>query len=938
MNKFINRILCAAVALAVSTGAHAICAYPGTISVSQPDGSVVTVRIHGDENRNWITTPDGYTLVHDANGILAYATEKAGKVIPSRLRYRNGNSAEAAAMGIKPGLRTGSGTINGGRLKTSQKGFQTQIDATFPSKGKRKLLMLLVNYSNTTPTFTQQDFDGYMNVENYNGIGSFRDYYIENSYGQLEVNTTVTEWVTVPNEKSYYGADGAVALIADALRMIDDKIDFSEYDNDGDGIVDGLAVIHQGPGREATGSNDDIWSHSSTIYGMEFDGVQIRSYTIQPELLGNVGTRMSTIGVMCHEFGHNLGAPDFYDTDYELSGGEYPGTGIWDLMGSGAWNGDRGDRPAATNMWQKIQLGWVEPTVLTENTSVPDIKGATYSPEAYRFDCTVPGEYFIIENRQREGNFDSALPGEGLLIYHIDESLVDKALVPNTVNAAYPQGAYTVCAGSMHEPEADAYTYGNVNSDICPFPGSMGVTSFNDRTKPSTRSRTGRYTYKGLQNIKQNDDGTMRFDFVCEKEPARPQNLSAVSNRGVTTLSWDAPEGEEAPLRYNVSRNGEIIATVSECSYTDNTVGDLSDLTYTVDAEYAGGLVSPYVSVSIRIPVNCIKSVTATVHDGNDVGIDLELNTTLTRMQGDNENFEMTDISAKSLDYAHRFRAEDLTVYQGYKIRKIAFYPCQSQRELKCFLRVWESEPGASQPGKLISERELKEFGNTVWNNITLTKSVEITGDKDLWIGVHCESSTNNVTILTDKGPAVDGYGNMVSIEGAPWGTDLRINGNVFCFATLQKPAALADCQVRVPEGEADTQLDMYYPYAFGIYRDGELLATTATTSFTDKEVPEGHHVYSVSGLFKGGNESHGIDAEIEIGTSGIGAALTTVPAISVNGETLTINGYGGNLLITAIDGTAVFSGKYVSGTAVNLHRGFYILTTDFGTAKVVIR
>ena len=150
--------------LAPATYADAVCAYPGSVKVSQPDGTIVQVRVHGDENINWVTSPDGYTLMYDGKGFLTYAGEESGVLSPSGLRYRDGNSAQAAAMGFKPGMPP-----IGYLKKRAKKGnppqessparVRTQIDGTFPSKGKRKLLMLLVNYKNTTPIFTQQDFD-----------------------------------------------------------------------------------------------------------------------------------------------------------------------------------------------------------------------------------------------------------------------------------------------------------------------------------------------------------------------------------------------------------------------------------------------------------------------------------------------------------------------------------------------------------------------------------------------------------------------------------------------------------------------------------------------------------------------------------------------------------------------------------------------------------
>lgn len=936
--KFITT--CAAVLLGVA-GAHAVPACPSPVEVVQPDGSVVTVTLKGDEHFNWAVSDDGYTLLRDDSGYLVYAESRAGRLEPSALHYRDGNSSEASFLGIKPGLNFSASQIReaSSPRKLSDAGFNTQIDGTFPSKGERKLLMLLLNYKDTSPRFAKEDFDMYMNGEKYAGIGSFRDYYLENSYGQLDITTTVTRWITLPYEKSHYGADGALAMIADALHIIDGEIDFTEFDNDGDGILDGLAVIHQGAGQEATGSSSDIWSHSSTIYGMEFDGIQVRRYTIQPELLGKDLTKMSTIGVMCHEFGHNLGAPDFYDTDYSLSGGEFPGTGVWDLMGSGAWNGEYGNRPAGINMWQKIQLGWVSPLTLGESVGVKGMKGATFVPEAYRFDCTLPGEYFVIENRRREGEFDCALPGEGLLVYHINESLVDGNLVSNTINNSFPQAVYTVCAGAMCDPDTDSYTYGTVSSDIAPFPGSASVTAFNDRTLPSTRSVSGRYTYKGLDNIVENIDGTVDFDFLSDEEPASPRNLTATSRRGIVSLSWDAPEGDDEPVCYNLFRNGHLLSRVEGTSYVDDAIGNQTLLSYTVDAEYQSGLVSPYIATDARIPSNRIVSLDHIVADNGSVKLSWELDTRLTRMNDDEENFEMIDLPVKSMDYVHRFRAEDLAIYKGYKIRRVAFYPCQSQNELKCTLRVWESEPGDGSPAQLVSERVLKEFGNMVWNNIVLTKSVEITADKDVWIGVHYESAVTNVTVLTDKGPAVKGYGDLVSYDGKTWTTDMRLNGNIFGYATLVKPAIEPDREIVVPAGETDAKLDMYYPYAFAVYRDGNLLGTTLAASFKDENPGEGIHQYSVSGLFKGDNESRGVDLEVDLGASGISdVAADAAQAVEIAGREVRLPGYRGYLVVVAVDGTLIYCGDYATGQTVTVAPGVYVFRTDNSTIKVLVK
>lgn len=197
--------------------------------------------------------------------------------------------------------------------------------------------MLLVNFADTQTTFGRDDFDAMMNTANYQNTGSFRDFYLENSYGQLDIQTTVVGWIQLSKNKNMYSTENMTELISEALTLVQDEIDFSQFDNNGDGELDGLSIIHQGTGQEVTGSTQDIWSHSGELYDTWVDGIRVRTYTIQPELLYNVPMlSMMTVGVFCHEFGHNLGDPDFYDVDYEQNG-SYVGTGEWDLMGGGAW-------------------------------------------------------------------------------------------------------------------------------------------------------------------------------------------------------------------------------------------------------------------------------------------------------------------------------------------------------------------------------------------------------------------------------------------------------------------------------------------------------------------------------------------------------------------------------------------------------------------------
>ena len=940
MNKFLSKKtqLTAVALLGGAVTANAGPAYPGIIKSTQPDGTEISIRLHGDESFNWAETTDGYTLLHDAEGYWSFAQKSAeGDLTPSALRYR-GESAVARTQGILPGLTFSQAQLKEANMKRAKRDASLQVDESFPSTGKNKLLMILVNYNDTEVTYPQEFFNAAMNVENFQSIGSFRDYYLQQSYGQLDVNTVVTRWVTVPYAKSYYGADGAINLIRDALVLLDDEINLADFDNDGDGILDGLAVIHQGPGKEYSGDNNDIWSHSSTIYGMSFDGIQVRRYTIEPEVLGSTGL-MQPIGVICHEFGHNLGAPDFYDTDYSLSGGEFPGTGVWDLLGSGAWNGDYGTRPTGINMWQKIQFGWVDPVILNESTTVTGMKSADTTPIAYRMNTTIPGEYFILENRQQSGAFDQTLPGHGLLVYHANESAIRATVADNTLNVTYPQAMYTVCASAGQEPSSDPSSYGFVNTAEAPFPGTKNITAFNDNTFPSTKSTSGRFSYIGLSDIAE-ADGEISFTFNTGDAPKSPVNFTAVAKRGVVALEWALPEGVEMSdiKSFTIYRNGEEIASTTEPTYVDNIDSDETQFEYFVDAVYKSGLISPYVSTSVAIPHNYIADLTGEVVEGTEndiVNLNWKLNTMLTRMN-DKEQYTVGEYNAASVDYVHRFTAEDLRIYKGYKIRKVGFLPYQGPQVVSLTIRVWEADEDGSNP-RIVSERVVKEFGNAVWNDILLTKQVTIADQKQLWIGLHYESNNGYIQLLDDRGGNGNGLGNWIKIGDGEWGQDEVSTGNYYLRFTLSAPTTVeAPVVLETPGAIENVATDLTYPAGFSVYRDDVLLGMVQNCSFVDDKPLAGTHTYSVANIYKGSNESVVKSIELTIANGGVANVTAEVMPMIVNGKMVKIAGGNGTAIIANAMGQVVFNGE-VRGD-INLTPGFYIIKSGKATQKIIVR
>ncbi len=321
------------------------------------------------------------------------------------------------------------------------------------------------------------DFDTLLFSENFTQTGSMTDYYMENSYGQALLLGQVTDWYRMPELYSYYvnGQRGfgsyprnAQRLTEDAIAAADPDVDFSQYDNNGDGRVDALFVIHAGPGYEDTGNLNYIHSHAWVIsHQTEMDGVIIYGYSMEPEETGS--GNLVTIGVFCHEFGHVLGVPDLYDYDYDSDG-----TGMWSLMSGGSWGGG-GAVPVQLDAWSKIQLGFIAPVILSDNLVNQQIDAVEYNPQVYQlFDQgSYDSQYFLVENRQRR-LFDVSLPGSGLLIYHVDETQ------PNNDDQTHYKVAVEQADGRFNLEHAQ----GSDNGD--PWPGSTNNRVFNDQSVPNS--------------------------------------------------------------------------------------------------------------------------------------------------------------------------------------------------------------------------------------------------------------------------------------------------------------------------------------------------------------------------------------------------------------------------------------------------------------------
>lgn len=432
-------------------GAVARPAYPHPIVCTQSDGTQITVRIVGDESYHYVLSQDGYSLAAGPDGDYYYARlSEEGCLVPTSVKARpyaslslaERKQLESIRRGLKP---TGRALENRTRMR---KAFAPELrtdasgDPVAPVRissaqttGKLRSLVILVETSDKSFSVSspQSAFSDLLNQHGYaeNGAtGSAWDYYNENSGGRFDPDFVVVGPFKVSNTASYYaGSDGTKRvpeMIVEACEAADNAgVDFSEFSDNG--VIRDIFVFYAGY-NQAEGANFTIWPHRYDVWGDKieawFDGNQLRGYACTSELKDNKGKKMTGIGAFCHEFGHVLGWPDFYDTDGGSYGNEAPGFEDYSLMCSGSYNNDS-RTPPALNILERWMVGWVEPEELKisgDYTLAPVWKDAGY---LIRTDND--NEYFLLENHASgESPWDEYLVDyvgmQGMLVYHIDNT------------------------------------------------------------------------------------------------------------------------------------------------------------------------------------------------------------------------------------------------------------------------------------------------------------------------------------------------------------------------------------------------------------------------------------------------------------------------------------------------------------------------------------
>ena len=442
-------------------------AYPGIVTVTQSDGTELNVRIYGDEHFNWLTTEDGVLLVQEGNNYYIAETTPYGTLKATSFIAHNANKRLPAE--IKAIKKQDLSCFRSYAIKKASpaKAMGTGNSGVkyFPHSGSPKALVILVEFSDTPFQSGEkaknvfehflkgkdedalpdgyEAYTGSYAKDNLRNKGSVSDYFYDMSQGTYTPQFDVVGPYKLDHTSLYYGEgknDNTQALVSDACKAADGDVDFSEYDADGDGMVDLVYIIYAGYPASMSGYPNDIWPKSGTGGFGTYDGKKVSRFGVHAEL--NFGRELnqkngyllSGIGLFCHEFSHTLGLPDLYPT-VDASKVDNQNPEMWDLMDGGEYTFNGGYCPTPYSPWEMDAMGWATPVELGDEAKQVKLNSYYKERTAYKINGE-NDEYLLIQNIQKGGwwNGIANVYSTGMLIWRIDYGTKDVNLFDNPNN------------------------------------------------------------------------------------------------------------------------------------------------------------------------------------------------------------------------------------------------------------------------------------------------------------------------------------------------------------------------------------------------------------------------------------------------------------------------------------------------------------------------
>lgn len=665
--------------------AYAVVAYPHPVKVNQPDGTTLTIRLHGDEFLHW-TTCGNSLVARGADGYWHYASfdaQGASSAVGGRVK----SDLPGDGLGIKPPSSAVAKALEKrnsmARYAERSSGGAAPSASSSISIGDKHFLILLIEFKDKSFTRTKQDFVDMLSGASYtyNGAqGSVNKYYNDVSFEKFSPQFDVYGPIKVSYTSAQCATNYEANAVMEACRYADTElgVDFSKYCNREPGLVDNVFFFFPGYNQAEGGGDDTIWPHAVTYYSpfLTLDGVGIYKYGCTSEWRGSSGKTAAGIGTFCHEFGHILGLPDFYDTDYDTNG-QGSALDYLSLMSSGNYNNE-GRTPPYFTYEEKHILGWDNGLILLRDGQNTLEKTSTNT--SYYSTTPTEGEYYLYESRPTQGwdkySTTDSNPG-GLAIYHVDKS---GNILPDGSTAASRWAANReINIFASHQcmdlvesayPESSLRYY----SDYV-FPGNNKLTSFGPDTTPSNRAWSGSETGYNLTNI--------RFDSSSGRTTLTVQTDKGLEGR-VTDVQGQSISGAKITIKYVSSANTQALTSsagpdgLRKMSYSP--VANAAETVLTSDAD---GYFSTELSQAGVFSVTAVKEgyvvYSANVTVNTLTFIDIVLTTPAD--EATEELRKYSTLAGYSVGYgegsdwyaALRYTASELKQYEGSSIKQISF-------------------------------------------------------------------------------------------------------------------------------------------------------------------------------------------------------------------------------------------------------------------------
>ncbi len=541
--------------LMAATAMWAAPALRGAFTVTQADGTLLTIEQFGDEFFHWTETADGTLVVPTRLGYFVAVIDDKGELTASDVLAHEAQLRGSKEQHLVNQQATRRALFHqqGQRAQANRRTMSISVSNKYlPHAGSPRILTILAAYQDLDFIVNEPKlaFDQYLNGDEIVDFGnsntlqlcSVRKYFNACSNGLFTPQFDVVGPVKLPQDMAYYGGkdekrgsdDKFYQLCQDAYQAVKDSVaDWSLYDNDNDGNVELVCIIFAGYGQNQGGVPETIWAKASRQNMAIDNNMRISFFNCCSELFNpreDYSQYINGTGTFIHEMSHCMGLPDLYQTTSDYANNQ--GMESWSIMDYGLYNRN-GFAPAPYNAWEREVMGWSQMEPISAPTQVNLLKPWADGGTAYKIvNSSDDNEYIVMENIQKQG-LNKYAKGHGLLVYHVGYKDKDKYKdtyplleinmtdAPNNevghpAVAVVPASGLLINTGLASDTKPLPYTRAQWSASIASstFPGDSAVTELTlQQELPNYVFYSGDPLNVELHNITESE-GCVSFDFV----------------------------------------------------------------------------------------------------------------------------------------------------------------------------------------------------------------------------------------------------------------------------------------------------------------------------------------------------------------------------------------------------------------------------------------